>query len=72
MHRNGHVNHVFEGKMEEMIEVKERRGIRRKKLLDGLKETRECSKLEEEALDRTLWRFRFGSVHGSVVRQNAE
>jgi len=40
LHRNGLVNHVIEGKIEEMIEVKGRRGIRRKKLLDGLKETR--------------------------------
>jgi hypothetical protein len=36
-----------------------RRGRRRKKLLDNLKETREYWKLKEEAIDRTLWRTRF-------------
>jgi len=72
LHRNGIVNHVIEGKMEEMIEVKGRRGIIRKQLLDGLKETRGCSKLEEEALDRTLWRTGFGRGCGPVVRQTAD
>jgi len=37
-----------------------RRGRRRKQLLDDLKETRGCWKLNEEAIDRTLWRKRFG------------
>ena len=54
MHRNGLVNQAIERKIEKMIEVKGRRGIRRKKLLDGLKETIRWSKLEEEALDHTL------------------
>jgi hypothetical protein len=58
--------------MEEMIEVKGRRGIIRKQLLDGLKETRGCSKLEEEALDRTLWRTGVGRGCSPVVRQTAE
>jgi hypothetical protein len=47
-----------------------RRGRRRKKLLDDLKERRGYSRLEEEALDRTIWRARFGRGFGSVVRQN--
>jgi hypothetical protein len=38
LYRNGLVNHVIVGKMEEMIEVKRGREIRRKKLLDGFKE----------------------------------
>jgi hypothetical protein len=37
-----------------------RRGRRRRKLLDGLKERRGYSHLKEEALDRTMWRARFG------------
>ena len=34
----------------------ERRGRRRRKLLDDLKERRGYSHLKEEALDRTTWR----------------
>jgi len=30
------------------------------------------SHLKEEALDRTVWRHRFGGVFGPVVRQNTE
>ena len=37
-----------------------RRGGRRKQLLDGIKEKRGYWKLKEEALDRILWRTRFG------------
>ena len=37
-----------------------RRGGRRKRLLDDLKEKRLYWKLKEEALDRTRWRTRFG------------
>jgi hypothetical protein len=36
------------------------RGRRREQLLDDLKEKRIYWKLKEEALDRTLWRNRFG------------
>jgi hypothetical protein len=46
-----------------------RRGRRRKQLLDDLKEKRRYWKLKEEALDRTLWRTRFGRGYGPVVRQ---
>ena len=42
------------------IEVTGRRGRRRRKLLDDLKERRGYSHLKEEALDRTMWRARFG------------
>jgi hypothetical protein len=49
-----------------------RRGRRRKQLLDILKETRGYWKLEEEALDRTLWRTRFGRGYGPVVRLTTE
>jgi len=46
-----------------------RQGRRHKKLLDDLKERREYSHLKEEALDRTMWRARFGRGFGPVVRQ---
>jgi hypothetical protein len=42
------------------------------KLLDGLKEGREYSHLKEEALDRTMWRVRFGRCFGPVVRQTTK
>ena len=49
-----------------------RRGRRRKKLLDELKDRRGYSHLKEEALDRTMWRNRFGRGVGPLVRQNTE
>ena len=49
-----------------------RRGRRRKKLLDDLKDRREYSHLKEEALDRSLWRNRFRGGFGPVVRQSTE
>jgi hypothetical protein len=63
---------VIEGKLEGRIEVMGGRGRRRKQLLDDLKEKRRYWKLKEEALDRTLWRTRFGRGYGPVVRQTAE
>ena len=44
----------------------ERRERRRKQLLDHPKEVR------EEALDRTLWRTRFGRDYGPVVGQTTD
>ena len=49
-----------------------RRGRRRKKLLDDLKDRRGYSYLKEEALDRAMWRNRFGRGVGPVVRQITE
>ena len=54
------------------IEVTGRRGRRRMKLLDDLKEKTGCCQLKEEALDRTMWRARFGRDFGPVVRQTTE
>jgi hypothetical protein len=48
------------------------RGRTRRKLLDDLKEGRGFSHLKEEALDRTMWRARFGRDFGPVVRQTAK
>jgi hypothetical protein len=62
------VIHYFEGE----IEVTRRRGRRLKKLLDDLKDRRGYSHLKEEALDRPIWRNRFGRSVGPVVRQNTE
>jgi len=52
--------------------VTRRRGRRCKKLLDDLKDRREYSHLKEEALDRTMWRNRFGGGFGPVIRENTE
>jgi len=46
----------MEGKIKGEMEVARRRGRRRKKLLDDLKDRRGYSHLKEEALDRTMWR----------------
>ena len=45
-----------------------RRGRRRRKLLDDLKERRGYAGLEEEVLDRTMWKAGFGRGFGPVVR----
>jgi hypothetical protein len=47
-------------------------GRQGRRLLDDLKERREYSHLKEEALDRTMWRARFGRGFGSVVRQTTK
>jgi hypothetical protein len=49
-----------------------RQGRRRRKLLDGLKERKGYSHLKEKALDRAMWRARFGRGFGPVVRQTTE
>ena len=59
---------VIEGKIKGGIEVTGRRGRRRRKLLDDLKERRGYSHLKGEVLDRTTWRARFGRGFGPVVR----
>jgi len=64
LRRNCLVRHVIAVDIEGRIEVKGRRGGRRKRLLDDLKETRGYCKLTEEALDRTV--FRTGSDRGST------
>ena len=66
------LKHVIERKIKGRIEVKGRRGRRRNRLLEDLKQTRGYKKLKEEALDRTMCEIRFGRVHGPVVRQTTE
>jgi hypothetical protein len=46
--------------------------VRRRKLLDDLKEKRGYSHLKEKALDRTMWRPRFGRGFTPVVRQTTK
>ena len=65
--RNCLLQQVIEGKMKGQIEVTRRRGRRRKKLLDDLNDRRGYCQLKEEALDRTMWRNRFGRGFGPVV-----
>jgi len=72
LRRNCHLQRVIEGKIKGGIEVTGRRGRKRRKLLDDLKERRGYSQLKEEALDRTMWRARFGRGFGPVVRQTTE
>jgi hypothetical protein len=62
----------IEGKIQGGIEVTGRRGRRRTQLLDDRKERRGYSHLKEEALDRTIWRARFGRGFGPVVRQTTK
>jgi hypothetical protein len=70
--RNCLLKHVIDGKIEGRIEVMGRRGRRRKKLLDDLKEKWGYWKFKEEELDRTLWRTRFERGYELVVRQTTE
>jgi hypothetical protein len=63
---------VVEGKIQGGIDVTGRQGRRSRKLLDDLKERRGYSHLKEEALDRTVWRARFGRGFGPVVRQTTK
>ena len=68
LRRNCLLKQVIEGKIKGEMDVTRRRGIRRKKLLDDLKDRRGYSHLKEEALDRTMWRNRFGRRFGPVIR----
>ena len=67
LHRNCLLQQVIQEKIKGQIEVTRRRGRRRKKLLDDLKDRRGYCQLREEALDRTVWRNRFGRGFGPVV-----
>ena len=55
LRRNCLLQWGIEGKIKGGIEVTGRRGRRRKKVLDDLKDRRGYSHLKEEALDRTTW-----------------
>jgi hypothetical protein len=64
--------HCYWRKIKGGIEVTGRRGRRRRKLLDDLKERRGYSHLNQEALDRTMWRARFERGFGPVMRQTTK
>jgi hypothetical protein len=70
LRRNCLLRQVIEGNIKGEIEVTRRQGRRLRKLLDDVKERRGYSHLKEEAVDRSMWRARFGSGFGSVVIQN--
>ena len=72
LRRNCLLQRVIEGKIKGGIEVTGRRGRRHRKLLDDLKDRGGYSPLKKEALDRTMWRARFGRGFGPVVRQTTK
>jgi hypothetical protein len=72
LRRNCLLQQIIEGKIKGGIEVKGRRGRRRRKQLGDLKERRGYSYLKEEAPDRTMWRARFGRGFGPVGRQTTK
>ena len=72
LRRNCLLKQVIEGKINGEMEVTRRRGRRRKKLLDDLKDRRGYCHLQEGALERTMWKNRFRGAFGPVVRQNIE
>ena len=71
LRRNYLLKQVIEGKIKGEMEVTRRRGRRRKKLLDDLKDRRGYSHLKEAAVDRNMWRDHFGRGFGPVARQTA-
>ena len=52
--------------------VRVRQGKRYKLLQGDLKEKRGYWKMKQEALDRTLWRTRYGRGFGPVLRQTTK
>jgi hypothetical protein len=72
LRRNCLLQQVIEGNIKGRIKVTGRPGRRRRKLLYDFTERRGCSHLKEEAIDRTIWRARFGRGFGPVVRQTTK
>jgi hypothetical protein len=72
LRRNCLLKQAIKGKIKGGLEVTGRQGRRRRKLQDDLKGRRGYCHLEEEALDCTMWRARFGIGFGPVVRQTAK
>ena len=60
LRRNFLQQRVIEGKIKRRIEVTGRRGKRRRKLLDYLKESRGYTHLKEETVARSMRRADFG------------
>ena len=72
LRRNCLLKQVIEGKIKGEMEVARRRGRRRKKLQDDLKDRRGYSHLKGEDLDRTTWRAGFEKGFGPAVRQTTK
>jgi hypothetical protein len=72
LRRNYLLQQVIAEKIKGGTGVTGRRGRRRRKLLDDLKERRGYPHLKEETLDRTMWRAGFGRGFGPVVRQTTK
>ena len=70
--RNCLLQRVIEGMIKEGVEVTGIQGRRCRKLVDDLTERRGYSHSQKEALDRTMWRARFGRGFGPVVRQSTK
>jgi hypothetical protein len=62
LRRNCRLQEIIKGKIKGGIGVTRRQEIRRRKLVDDLKERRGYSHQKEEALDRTMLRARFGEA----------
>ena len=60
LRRNCLLQQVIEGKIKGGIDVTGRRGRRRRKLLNDLKDRRGYCQLKEETPNRTMWRAGFG------------
>ena len=71
LRRNCLLKRFIEGKIKGEIEMRKIQGRRCKKLLDDLKDRRGYFHLKGEALDRNMWRDRFGRGFEPVVRQTA-
>jgi len=63
------LKHIIEGRIEERVELKGRRGRRCNEELSDLTEMRGYGKLKEETLDGTVWKTRCGRGYGPVVRR---
>jgi hypothetical protein len=62
------IKRFIKGKIGGRTEVKERQGRTPRQLLDDLNETRGYWKLKEQALDRRVFKIRFGRDYGPVVK----
>jgi len=71
LRRNCLLKHLIEEKIYRRIYVTGRWERRRKQLLTDLRGKGGNWILKKEALDRILWRTRFGRCFGAVVRQVA-
>jgi len=68
LRRNCILRHVIEGDIESIG----RRGRRRKRLVDGVKEKKIYRNLKAEALDGPWWRTRFRRGYGPVAKHTTE